>query len=59
MMSGAKVNLRIVDDEPWTALRLAHKVLANIAETAAITTDLAATPQEQMLLFPPSNRAGV
>ena len=41
------------------ALQQAHNVMANVEETNRIIKNLPATSQKQMLLFPPSSRAGV
>jgi hypothetical protein len=40
------------------ALRQAHNVMANVAETTTIVKHWQATSHKQLLLFPPSSRAG-
>jgi hypothetical protein len=41
------------------SLRQAHNVMANVEETTTIIKNLQTTSQRQLLLFPPSSRAGV
>ena len=41
------------------ALEQAHNVMANVEETTTIIKNLHVTSQKQLLLFPPSSRAGV